>query len=258
MKQEKPKYRTWIRRKAIIFFVSLTFISLLGVSFMSFSAWFVLLFIPAVIFGYILAVILWSSYRFSVPGGDYQNRIHRLLIDKMDDFTTGEVLDIGCGSGHLAVEIAREYPGSVVTGVDYWGTDWEYSIHQTEKNAILEGVNSRCRFIQGTASDLPFNDDSFNAVTSCLTFHEVNDTPDRLVCLKQALRVLKPSGKFILFDLFLDPGYYPEADEIIKYIETNGGKIYETKKLSELMKLPFPLNNKKVLGYGMLITGIKI
>jgi hypothetical protein len=54
-----------------------------------------------------------------------------------------------------------------------------------------------------------------------------------------------------------NPKHYSPLDTIIKYIENNGGKIIETKIFNEYFKLPFPLNNKKVLGYGVLIIGIK-
>ena len=66
-----------------------------------------------------------------------------------------------------------------------------------EKNAEMEGVSSRIKFYNGTASELVFNENSSDNVVSCLTFHEVQDTDDKLVCIKEAVRVLKPSGKFI-------------------------------------------------------------
>lgn len=257
MNIEKPKYKTWIRTKAIFLFLILTIISLGGTSLTFISTWFLLFIIPAIVFGYILTIISASAFQFSTNGNDCQNKIHKIIINSIDDVSPNDILDIGCGSGHLAIETAKTFPNATVTGIDFFGQDWEYSKQQTERNAELENVNTKTKFINGTASKLTFNDNSFDNVISCLTFHEVKDTNDKLVCIKEAIRVLKPSGKFVLFDLFLDRSFYPTLDDIKKVIELNGVTLIEMKKLNEYIDLPFPLKNKKVLGYGLMIIGTK-
>jgi ubiquinone/menaquinone biosynthesis C-methylase UbiE len=254
---EKPKYKTWIRTKAIILFALLTIFCLFGTILTCISAWFLLLIFPTLVFGYILTIISVSAYRFSSKGNDYQNKIHKLIINSIDKRSMNNILDIGCGSGHLVVEIAKAYPDATVTGIDFWGKNWEYSKQQAERNSELENVNLRTKFINGTASKLEFNNNSFDNAVSCLTFHEVKDVSDKLICVKEAIRVLKPSGKFVLFDLFLDRRFYPTIDEIKKEIELNEVNLIEMKKLNEYIDLPFPLKNKKVLGYGLMITGTK-
>jgi ubiquinone/menaquinone biosynthesis C-methylase UbiE len=257
MEQEKPKYKTWIRTKAIILFATLTIISFIGTLLTYCSVWFLLFIIPVFAFGYIFTIISVSAYRFSKTGNDYQNKIHKLIINYIDNVTPNNILDIGCGNGHLAIQTAKTYPNASVTGIDFWGHDWQYSKRQTEKNAEIEKVDTRTKFINGTASNLTFSDNSFENVISCLTFHEVKDINNKLVCVKEALRVLKPSGKFVFFDLFLDRGYYPTINEIKKELEQTGVSLIEMKKLDEYIYLPFPLRNKKVLGYGLMIIGTK-
>lgn len=225
MKTEKPKYKTWIRKKAITFFALLTVLCLSGTALTFYSAWFLLLVIPALVSGYILTIISVSAFRFSSWGDDYQNKIHRLIIDSAGESSPDSILDIGCGSGHLVVELAKKFPNATVTGIDFWGENWEYSKQQAERNAELENVNRGTRFLNGTASKLEFGNSSFDTVVSCLTFHEVRDVSDKLICVKEAVRVLKPSGKFVFFDLFLDRSFYPAIDDIKKEIELNGANV---------------------------------
>jgi hypothetical protein len=89
------------------------------------------------------------------------------------------------------------------------------------------------------------------------TMKRVNDTTDKLVCIKEVIRDLKSIRKFVVFDLFLDRNFYPPIDDIKKEIELNGGVLTEMKKLDKIINLTFPLKNKKVLGNGLMIIGTK-
>ena len=52
-----------------------------------------------------------------------------LLLDYLPDFPDhlGQVLDIGCGNGALTIVLAKEYPDSMITGIDSLGKNWDYS-----------------------------------------------------------------------------------------------------------------------------------
>ncbi len=252
--KEKPRYSTWIRKKKIAMFWILTLISLFLSILSIYIIYFIVLIIPACIFGYIATIITLTSYQFSENGGNYQNFIHEMIIDEIKG--QKKIIDVGCGNGNLIIKAAKQNKVSEFVGVDYWGADWEYSKKQCQKNAEIEGVKN-VDFKRGTASKLDFNDSEFDAVMSCLTFHEVKDTEDKTKCIIEIMRILKKNGKFILFDLFDDKKFYPDGDLVKKRIEENGGIIEASKLLSEYTKLPFPLNTKKVLKYGRFMVGNK-
>ena len=63
----------------------------------------------------------------------------------------------------LTIKAAKRYQNAFVTGIDYWGGMWEYSINMCMENAKIEGVADRINFQKATASDLPFNDGYFDA-----------------------------------------------------------------------------------------------
>lgn len=248
----KPNYKTWIRTKAIALFSTLTAMSLLLLLLSFINILFLIFIIPAFIFSYILLIIGVSRWRFSKRGGDYQNKIHQLIVSRVE----GErILDIGCGSGHLLAKIAKQHPKSELVGIDYWGDDWEYSKELCINNFKAENITNKVEFRKETASNLPDDLGAFDCVVSCLTFHEVQDVQDKTIPIYEALRHLKKGGKFIFLDLFQDPKYYPESKKIDQVIKSQNGIVTERVSLREIMGLPFPLEHKKVLGYAEMITG---
>jgi ubiquinone/menaquinone biosynthesis C-methylase UbiE len=249
-----PKYNTWIRKNKIITFWCLTILflssSVLGIFHPALSLFGVLC-LP---FGYIAIVISLSAYRFSSKGDDYQNKIHRVIIDEFQ--RSGNVLDIGCGSGKLIISLALNNPELKCIGLDFWGSNWEYSKQQCIENAEIEGA-SNIEFAKSSASKLPFPDAQFSNIISCLTFHEVADVPDKTESIKEAFRVLQSNGTFTFFDLFEDTSFYKSLDDVKKAITDSCGEILRFRNISEIMDLKYPLNTGKVLKYGVFISGKK-
>ncbi|MGE3075037.1 MAG: class I SAM-dependent methyltransferase [Dehalococcoidia bacterium] len=246
-----PHYGTWIRVRAIVVFASLTAAFLVLASMAFLTPWALLALVPAGAFGWILIVLLAARWRFSDSGGGYQARIHQLIVERASGV---RILDIGCGNGHLAIELAKAAPGRSVIGLDYWGSAWEYSQQTCERNAEIEGVGEQVTFVRGSASALPFTDGEFDCVVSCLTFHEVRDLADKTEALTEALRVLAPGGTFVFFDLFSDRTPYPDQRLIGERLEQNGGKAVADVELSSLLRLPFPLQGKRLLKHARLIS----
>jgi len=164
------------------------------------------------ILGLILGAILLSSGVFWHLSMGFVNNPEKieLLKDNFSDLLgnvwdgNGKVLDIGTGLGRVAIEIAKQFPEAHVAGVDTWTKRWKlFGMTKTgaERNARIESVRGRCAFQTGSALDLPFADGEFQLVVSAFAFHEIK-VPDRIVLLKEAIRVLAPGGMFVICDLF--------------------------------------------------------
>ncbi len=102
------------------------------------------------------------------------------------------VLDLGCGTGTATRAIASRLPSASVTGVDL-------SPYMVFAARLKAQSIPNLSFIHANAEALPFDDDSFDAVTASLLFHE---TPlhAALNIMREARRVLKPGGAFVVFD----------------------------------------------------------
>lgn len=175
-------------------------------------------------------------YLFSFSGGGVMKEIHGFLISKMKWEGKGTLLDIGCGSGALTVRCAKQYPDARITGIDYWGKEWNYAKEQCEANAELEKVSSRITFIKGDAAKLPFEDETFDAAVSNFVFHEVKTRPQKLLVIREALRVVKKGGYFAFHDLFENKAFYGNMEEFVEELRKEG--IKEIQYISHTEKLP--------------------
>jgi SAM-dependent methyltransferase len=238
-------------------FAVITAICLVGVTLSFVSPWFLLFAVPLVPAGYIFTILALSAYRLSPRGADLQHRFHELIVTTLDSAAGSTALDIGCGSGHLAITLAKSSPSTAVSGLDSGGPAWASSQEQCENNARLEGVDDRVCFRRGSAASLPFADDTFDAIVSCMTFHEVRDADPRSRAVIDALRVLRPGGQFVFVDPFTDRTYYPSLDDLSNDIQSAGATILQSSRLAALLPLSFPLTHPKVLGRVMLLVGTK-
>lgn len=122
-------------------------------------------------------------------GRSLQKKVLRML--QMRD---GEsFLDVGCGTGTLAILVQQTYPHSRIVGLDA-----DKKILGIAKKKAEKAKHS-IEFIQAYAEKMPFPSHSFNIVVSTLTFHHV-PTEIKKLALKEIHRVLKPEGRFLLAD----------------------------------------------------------
>ena len=158
----------------------------------------------------VLAVVLalvtlwmWLLYRaFSYDG---KRQMSKQIIDGVAAYITipegGKGLDVGCGSGALAIACAKRNPQAKIIGIDRWGMEYaSYSLALCEQNAKAEGVNNTS-FAQGNALKLDFTDETFDAVISNYVYHNI-PSRDRQAILLETLRVLKKGGTFAIHDIF--------------------------------------------------------
>lgn len=110
---------------------------------------------------------------------------------------TKRVLDVGSGVGGTARCLAKEF-GCRVTGIDL--TD-EYC----RAAALLStrtGLAHLVDFRQGDATELPFDDQTFEVVW---TAHVAMNIPDKARLYAEMHRVLKPGGTLAIYDVLAGP-----------------------------------------------------
>jgi len=194
---------------------------------------------------------------FSQEGGDIQSKIHELILNHLNWNGNREIIDIGCGNAPLIIKAAKRYPNAFVTGIDYWGGMWEYSINMCMENAKIEGVADRITFQKASASDLPFIDSYFGAAISNLVFHEVNDTKDKRDVTKEALRVVKKGGVFSFQDPFHEKRIYGDMEDLLETIRSWGIERVEFSSTKDSEFIPKALKLPFMVGKIGIIYGIK-
>ncbi len=102
-------------------------------------------------------------------------------------------LDVCCGTGDIALALARG--GSEVTGLDFSRAMLEIAENRRPKNT--QSTTPNPKFIQGDAQQLPFPDNSFDAVT---VGYGLRNLAGWETGLGEMLRVAKPGGRLVVLD----------------------------------------------------------
>lgn len=110
------------------------------------------------------------------------------------------VVEIGCGTGHLSVPVARVIqPGGLLFCVDIQPQMVEKTLKRVKAQAL--------RNVQGLvapAGKLPF--DIFD-IDLVFMAHVLGEIPDRLQALREAIRVLRPGAALSITESLPDPHY---------------------------------------------------
>jgi ubiquinone/menaquinone biosynthesis C-methylase UbiE len=115
------------------------------------------------------------------------------LLDRAALQPSLHVLDIGCGTGTLAILLKRLHPGIDVVGLD---PDPKALARASRK---AKRAAASIRFDRGFSQNLPYPDASFDRVLSSFMLHHL-DPDDKRAALREVRRVLKPGGLFHLLD----------------------------------------------------------
>ena len=141
------------------------------------------------------------------PRYDMVNRIISLGLDKRWRRLAASVclegkprriLDLGCGTGDLSIEIARMSGGNAeITGLDYSLP----MLERARRKAARAGVEKRVNFVHGQATQIPFPDGHFDCVGISFAFRNLTyKNPLRQPHLAEVKRALKSGGRYVIVE----------------------------------------------------------
>jgi len=104
------------------------------------------------------------------------------------------VLDVATGTGDLAIEIAKTWPGGTVVGLD--PSPGMLAIAQ--QKLAKRGLSDRVALVEGDAQMLPQKNCEMDAATIAFGIRNV---PDRGLALRELARVVRPGGRIAVLEL---------------------------------------------------------
>jgi demethylmenaquinone methyltransferase / 2-methoxy-6-polyprenyl-1,4-benzoquinol methylase len=104
-------------------------------------------------------------------------------------------LDICCGTGDLALALARQ--GVEVTGLDFSEKMLEVAARRAQALASHSTLRAPPRFLHGDAQKLPFSDNSFDIVT---VGYGLRNLTSWQAGLREMQRVARPGGRVLVLD----------------------------------------------------------
>ncbi|WP_018922233.1 demethylmenaquinone methyltransferase [Salsuginibacillus kocurii] len=169
-----------------------------------------------------------------------RHKAWRKHTTKHMNFKQGQAaLDVCCGTGDWTLALANMAgPTGRVTGLDFSENMLEVG-REKIKAAEMENVE----MIAGNAMELPFENDSFEAVTIGFGLRNV---PDRKQVLKEMYRVLKPGGELVCLETshpegrLFKPLYYFYFKRIMPIFGKIFAKSYEEYSWLQESTMTFP------------------
>ncbi|MGR8981071.1 MAG: class I SAM-dependent methyltransferase [Gammaproteobacteria bacterium] len=139
-------------------------------------------------------------YRWLTPWYDVlvektmpDTKLKSYLLSRMRLSPGGRVLDVGCGTGTLALLVKRACPEAAMIGLDV-----DPQILQiAQRKAFIAGLD--IGLVRGEGFRLPFPDCSFDRVVSTFVFHHLT-AEDKQRAAAEAFRVLRPGGELAVLD----------------------------------------------------------
>jgi ubiquinone/menaquinone biosynthesis C-methylase UbiE len=124
-----------------------------------------------------------------------------------------QILDVGCGTGTLAIAAKRHVgPSGTVCGIDASPE----MIGRAKKKASRAGIE--IEFREGIVEELPYPDSHFDVALSTVMLHHLGAKARRR-CADEVRRVLKPGGRWLAVDF---EGSAREAGGILSHFHRHG------------------------------------
>jgi ubiquinone biosynthesis O-methyltransferase len=132
----------------------------------------------------------YARWRASEIGAITERLERRLILELVGDVNGRKVLDVGCGDGELALELAKR--GAIVTGIDASAA----MIDAAKKRAKTNNADNA--FVVAMAEHIPFPDAQFDVVTAITILCFIDDAAP---VFREIARVLRPGGRLVIGEL---------------------------------------------------------
>jgi demethylmenaquinone methyltransferase/2-methoxy-6-polyprenyl-1,4-benzoquinol methylase len=198
----------------------------------------------------------------------------RKAIAQLNEKEHRKILDVATGTADVALEIRKQMPTvEHITGLDISSEMLAFGREKVSK----KGWDDKITLVEGDSEDLPFEDNSFDAVTVAFGVRNFENLEKGL---QEIHRVIRPGGKLVVLE-FSHPQAFPIKQLFnfyFKYILPSIGHVISNDKkayqylyesvqafldqeafLEQLSKIGFKSNQCRSLTFGIssLYTGIK-
>lgn len=140
---------------------------------------------------------------FDTISGDYDNlnrvisfgidiKWRKKVVKLVKEKQPKTILDIATGTGDLAINLA-ETDATKIVGLDISSGMLDIGREKIKK----KGLKQKIDMVLGDSENMPFNDDTFDAITVAFGVRNFETLENGL---KEILRVLKPNGIFVILE----------------------------------------------------------
>ncbi|MCI4356520.1 MAG: ubiquinone/menaquinone biosynthesis methyltransferase [Thermoplasmata archaeon] len=166
-------------------------------------------------------------------------------------------LDIGCGTGELTRQFAREFPAASVVGADFTGPMLAAAARRTRGRR----ASSRIGFVRASAGGLPFAPATFDVAVSAFV---VRNLPNLDAAFRELRRVLRPGGTLLTLEITEPPSrlvaglFHAYFDSVVPWLGAAIGRAGPYRYLPESLRSLPPrqqmIDRMRGAGFGRVVA----
>jgi ubiquinone/menaquinone biosynthesis C-methylase UbiE len=195
----------------------------------------------------------WSNeYDRTLGALDFHRDLLDLAVRNSGVSRGDKVLDIGCGTGLLALKFLN-FADCAITAVD--NSKEMLAIFQDKIEKLGLGKQIICKLMD--ADSIKFQPDSFDIAASTVTLHHLKE---KLKPIRRIYRVLRPGGRLIIGDIDMDTtGKHTDINRfkrVIKVLEQEWIAALESGDINTFVRM-FDNSKRHVLNQGEYCVSLK-
>ena len=152
------------------------------------------------------------------------------VLDRIEWSRTDRILDVACGSGRAVKEASRRlqsHGDGIAFGCDL-------SVGMLQQRFADGPIPANAHFAAASAQQLPFADQTFDAVICTAAFHHF---PNAQQALEEFRRLLRPGGTLLISDTCRDLSLAKWVwDRLRRWFEPGHVKYYRTDEVLPLLR----------------------
>ena len=134
---------------------------------------------------------LFGRFVMSIVFDKGNSKINQFTVELMSVKENDHILEIGCGTGKLINEMAKQIDMGCIEGVDFSGTMVSIA-RRKNKNHI---VNGKVKILEGNFDEISYSKNNFHKICSVNTIYF---WPEPEYTTKKIADILKPQGMFLV------------------------------------------------------------
>ncbi|MBI2673540.1 class I SAM-dependent methyltransferase [Candidatus Woesearchaeota archaeon] len=157
-----------------------------------------------------------------------RNKKYRQLIISLLNLKKGDkILDIGCGTGDLLIDLDNKYKNRLnLTGIDITPNFIKVA-RERVKNRKKIGI------LNMSLNNLRFGNNLFDYVFAIRLLHHINNPKKKI---KEINKVLKDKGIFVIFDWCGDYKVVKKWDKELRKKESSHQKFYTSEEAKKILR----------------------
>lgn len=154
-------------------------------------------------------ITYYHALNVEFPDGNFHDELQNVKANEVPlppDGKVRRVLDQGCASGQMTVELKRRFPQAEVWGSDIGAPMLRFA----HMRSVDLGIETH--YMHELCEESNFPDNHFDVVTNFLLYHEIPESSGRNI-IHESFRILRPGGIWYPMDLYTSALPVPSAYE---------------------------------------------